>query len=63
MSENKDNKYYYAQICKSLLTAIACLYLSKYDDIRDFCCVVGFLSSVLTVSWIKDLINNRRGVS
>ncbi|MEE1517541.1 MAG: hypothetical protein UF228_08090 [Lachnospiraceae bacterium] len=52
-------KYYYKNIAKSLLTALTCLYLTKFDDIQDFCCMIGFISSVITVSWIRDLSNAR----
>ena len=59
MTKNSISKYYYIQIFKSLLTAIACLYLAKFDDIRNFSCILGFLASVMTVSWIRDFFNAR----
>ena len=62
MDKKAINKYYYTQIIKTLLTAIGCLYLATYEDVRVFACVVGFFSSVLAASWIRDFVKVRRAM-
>lgn len=59
MDKKAINKYYYTQIFKSLATVIGCLYIIRFDDTRTFGCIVGFLSSVMLVSWIRDFVNVR----
>lgn len=62
MNKKAIYKYYYIHIIKSALTAITCLYLSKFDDIRQFICIIGFLSSAMTVTWIRDLLKARKAI-
>lgn len=59
MDKKAINKYYYTQIIKSLATVIGCLYIVQFDDTRTFGYIVGFLSSVMLVSWIRDFVNVR----
>ena len=46
--------FYFKQIFKSFATAVGCLYLASFEDTRRFACVIGFIASLMTVSWIRD---------
>ena len=63
MTEKDIRSFYLKEIFKSFITALGCLYLATFEDIKNFACVLGFIASVMTVSWIKDYIEIKREIA
>lgn len=64
MESKTDNKYYYKQITKSMVSIIGCVYLVRFNDTRTLGGFLGFLSTIMMFSWVIDYFkykyNNRK---
>ena len=63
MGEKEIRNFYLKEIFKSFATVLGCLYLATYEDVRKFACIIGFISSVMMASWIKDYIEIKKEIA
>ena len=55
MTSEVNKRYYCKQIIKSLLTILGCIYLVSFNDTRKLGVILGVISIVMLILWIRDL--------